>query len=155
MKCQKCGMNEAIFHYSSNINGCVTQESLCLECAKKEGYDFDHAFSFDHGFGGIDSILNGFGGFMPSGIPVRRAYTAYPIIMQGIPFTTQQSNACSCGAAQCAPEATDAQVDSEMTKRREINAVREQMRMAAEGDDFEKAIELREKIKEMEKTTEG
>ena len=37
-----------------------------------------------------------------------------------------------------------------MMNRRELNALREQMRKAAENDDFEKAIELREKIKGMD-----
>jgi len=55
-----------------------------------------------------------------------------------------------CACETPAPENMTAEVDDEMKKRRELNALREQMRIAAEKDDFEKAIELRERIKEME-----
>ena len=33
MKCDRCGKNEATFHYKTNINGRVTEAHLCPDCA--------------------------------------------------------------------------------------------------------------------------
>jgi excinuclease UvrABC helicase subunit UvrB len=49
-----------------------------------------------------------------------------------------------------APADIQPEIDSEMQKRREINILREQMRRAAEADDFEKAAVLRDSIKTLE-----
>ena len=38
MKCEHCGKNEATFYYKSNINGAVTEQHLCADCAKALGY---------------------------------------------------------------------------------------------------------------------
>ena len=34
MKCDRCGKNEATFHYKTNINGRVTEAQLCPDCAR-------------------------------------------------------------------------------------------------------------------------
>ncbi len=39
MKCEKCGKNEANYHFTSNINGVVTESHLCSRCAEKAGLD--------------------------------------------------------------------------------------------------------------------
>jgi protein-arginine kinase activator protein McsA len=41
-------------------------------------------------------------------------------------------------------------VDEEMKRRREINILRERMRVAAEAEEYEKAAELRDAIKKLE-----
>ena len=41
-------------------------------------------------------------------------------------------------------------VDPEIARRREINMLREQMKAAAEKEDYEKAAEIRDKLKELE-----
>jgi hypothetical protein len=68
------------------------------------------------------------------------------------PFMGAQPSECACGEACAAPakDAPPAEIDEDMQKRREINAIREQMRIAAENEDFEKAAQLRDKIREME-----
>ena len=38
MKCDRCGKNEATFHYKTNINGRVTEAHLCSDCARAMGY---------------------------------------------------------------------------------------------------------------------
>ena len=38
MKCDRCGKNEATFHYKTNINGRVTEAHLCPDCARAMGY---------------------------------------------------------------------------------------------------------------------
>ena len=156
MKCQNCGKNEVSFHYSSNINGTLTQTYLCAECAEKSGFDFDGMFSTGNLFGGFSPAFGGLmagfpfltGEFFPFTSPGPGPGGAFPMRVQA--HAPGQNAACECVGGKIAPETKDAEVDGEMRKRREVNMMREQMRAAAESDDFERAIELREKIKEME-----
>jgi len=107
-------------------------------------------------FGG-ESVFNrffpvfGMQGMFAQPQPIWRAVLPrYALPNAGAAEATQSG--CSRGNA-CAregPEAITGEVDDEMKKRREVNALREQMRIAAGKDDFEKAIELRERIKEYE-----
>ena len=172
MKCQNCAKNEVNFHYSSNVNGTVTEAHLCSECAKKAGYDFSGAFNtrsmFDDFFpASMMSLLENQSRLMPIRMPTYIISSLLPFAMQpriairpvGQPAMqpgTQpdaQQGECSCGGECGAPAAEPApstEVDSEMQKRCEINAIREQMRIAAAKEDFEKAAELRDKIKEIE-----
>jgi len=48
MKCQECGKNEVNYHYSSNVNGCVTESWLCSDCAAKSGYDLSQLVDFSN-----------------------------------------------------------------------------------------------------------
>ena len=156
MKCQNCGKNEVSFHYSSSVNGSVTEAHLCAECASKSGYDMDSLFDVDRVMGSFMPSFFGqgagagslFSGFFPFVTPMLGSGEGFAPVVRFQPFTPERINECSCG--KIAPEVSEAEVDDEMKKRREVNMLREQMRIAAESDDFEKAIELREKIKGME-----
>ena len=75
MKCQKCGKNEVNFHYSSNINGCITETRLCSFCAAEEGYDVRQMFDMESVFNGMFPVLGGIGGFIPTILPVTRTET--------------------------------------------------------------------------------
>ena len=145
MKCQNCGKNEIIFHYSSNVNGCVTETHLCSECASKSGYDFGRMFNTERIFGS----------FFP--FNMSRAFLPMPIFGLPYPYGSlpgieSTQGECSCGEECDAPvqDKTAPEVDAEMQKRREINTIREQMRCAAEKEDYEKAAELRDQIRRME-----
>ena len=148
MKCQNCGKNEVNFHYSSNVNGCVTETHLCSECAAESGYDMEHLFS-------MSGISNS---FFHSGI--HRRFMPIPFLgfgpahMQGLMPQTglPQKEDCACGGACEAPvkENPTAEIDADMQKRREVNIIREQMRLAAEKEDYEQAMKLRDQIKDME-----
>lgn len=150
MKCQNCGKNEVNFHFSTNINGCVTETYLCSECASKSGYDFEQLFDAGNAFDRFFPVFGGMNGFLPIAFPVLSAGAALPFPVRQRVAPAISGETCSCGHEKCAPDTQGAHVDDEMKKRREINMLREQMRRAAENDDFEKAIELRDKIKEME-----
>ena len=153
MKCQNCGKNEVSFHYSSNINGCVTQTYLCSECASKQGFDLGQFFSAGSAIGGFAPLLGRLGGFFPMGAPVMGSATQFPFGL--IPATAPAAfrggygSECQCGCESRTPDVSEAVIDDEMKKRREINVLREQMRLAAENDDFERAIQLREQLKEI------
>ena len=145
MKCQKCGKNEINFHYSSNVNGCVTETHMCSACAAESGFDLGKMFdtrSFFSGF--FPPVLSG--GFLPAlGIGIANPFGQRA--KAGLP-----TKECSCdGACEAPAEQNPAtQIDDEMQKRREINVIREQMLLAAEKEDYEKAAELRDQIKQME-----
>ena len=158
MKCQNCGKNEANFHYSSNINGCVTETHLCAQCATMQGYDFDRLiegslcdarsmagsffpiFGEQHGYSPLTTPVIGFGA--PMTIRVR------PRIGAGQP--ARERNCPDESGRECGKQTErgqDGEVDKEMQERREL---RMQMHRAARNEDFERAAELRDKLKAME-----
>ena len=154
MKCQKCGKNEVNLHYSENINGQVSQAFLCSDCAAELGYGFDQNFGFGSMLDEFFPVFGRLGGSGTIGLPGFGIYSMFPgLVPIGHvgPAKITHTGGCNCGDAQCTPDSQGVTVDEEMKKRREINMLHEQMRLAAEKDDFENAIELREKIKEMEK----
>ena len=150
MKCQKCGKSEVSFHYSSNINGSVTETFLCSGCAASLGYDFGKIFSAGDAFGGFPPVFGMPGGFLPVSFSGQTGNSPFQLALQTRLGTGINDGTCRCGCETRAPDVSETVVDDEMSKRREVNMLREQMRQAAESDDFEKAIELREKIKEFE-----
>ena len=154
MKCQNCGKNEVSFSYSSNINGCVSQRHLCAQCAEETGYDIQSMLNPGRIFNMFLPVFNGqagraaasSGGFFPLFTPATE-FSEESTLWKQL-YAPTQENECGCG--RIAPDLTESEIDHEMRKRRELNKIREQMRIAAENDDFERAIELREKIREME-----
>jgi excinuclease UvrABC helicase subunit UvrB len=83
-------------------------------------------------------------------MPVFGFSTARPFAVLPLAGLQPRERVCDETCAAPVAAAPPAEVDAEMQKRREINAIREQMRIAAENEDFEKAAELRDKIKKME-----
>jgi len=133
MKCQKCEMNEVNFHYSSNVNGCVTEAYLCSNCAAESGYLFP--------------IRRGISGFMQMAVPMIQAGAMFPFTMRPGLGKIEQGSTCSCGCGSSKTGETNVEVDEVMKERRELSA---QMRAAVEKEEFEKAAELRDRIKELE-----
>ena len=78
MKCDRCGKNEATFHYKTNINGRVTEAHLCPDCARAMGYAgsmsgrmsswFDDDW-FDRPFRMLEPFFGGFGSRMLTEFP--------------------------------------------------------------------------------------
>lgn len=155
MKCDKCG-NEASFFYSSNVNGRRTERHLCADCARAEG--FGNALDYDP-MGGMrnmfDSFFEDFGGFfgggrslLPSfdlfGSPMRSMMTrSAPRVnlVVGSPEQTVQS------AGGMIPEADAADIRA----RREKGALRHQLDEAVKAEDFERAAQLRDQLRALEK----
>ena len=147
MKCEKCNQNEASVYYRTSINGETNEQHLCAECAGELG--LDKAFSwqsrdlFEEAFGGFfgrDPLESFFGGSLLPGF-ARRAM-APVLTMPRIQIHLPQPKA---------EAAVETKADPAIERRREINALREQMNAAVKAEDFEKAIELRDKLKELEK----
>ena len=144
MKCQKCGSSEVSFHHSSNVNGCVTETHLCSKCAAESGYDIEKMFDLGSIFDGMIP-MQGLSGFMA--IPVLNANTVFPIKMRSMPGRIDQDTLHGCGCSGSSARETNITIDEEMKMRRELNA---QMRAAVANEEFERAAELRDKIKALE-----
>ena len=167
MKCQKCGTNEVNFHYSSNVNGCVTETHLCQQCAMESGYDIDKMFDLgqftDLGSSsdlgqfndlGLRSMLeamlpmrNSISGFIPLAIPMISTNSMFPFTTQFRRGMIEQEESCTCGCGKKVLKNTNVEVDETMSQRRQLNA---QMRVAVANEEFEKAAELRDKIRALE-----
>lgn len=158
MKCEKCNEKEATFYYSSNINGEKTERHLCADCAREEGFggalDYHPMSLFDDMFDGFlgdffaphRGLLSAFDSF---GSPLRAMMApALPHIniVIGEP-RTQCARAPLSETEQRIPEDAGAEVKT----RREIAALKAQLEEAVKAEDFEKAIELRDRLKELEK----
>ena len=162
MKCEKCKEKEATFYYSCNLNGEKTEKHLCADCAREEGFgealDYRPASMFDDMF---DDVFGGFfdGFFAPRrslfsafdsfGSPLRAMMApALPRIRIVVDEPkTETARAPLSETEQKIP----ADAGEEVKSRREIAALRHQLREAVKAEDFEKAIELRDKLKELEK----
>ena len=146
MKCQKCGINEVSFHHSSNVNGCVTETHLCSKCAAESGFDLEKIFDFGSIFDGMFPVRS-LGGFMQVAIPMLSADSMFPFTMRPLTSMIEQGTSHECGCGGSAMREANIEVDEEMKMRRELNA---QMRVAVANEEFEKAAELRDKIRALE-----
>ncbi len=154
MKCENCGKEEVSFHYTSNINGNITEKHLCADCAVKLGFDKKPesvADGPDEAEKSFEEIFAELFGFTPN----RRMLAGYGLVFPTFIIPTVGVLVPGERPAQALepkPETALVKpaIDEEMKKRREINVMREQMRQAAEAEDFEKAAELRDAIKKLE-----
>jgi protein arginine kinase activator len=157
MKCEKCGNNEANFYYRASINGKTTEYNLCTDCAQELGlfqpagvgprgffggepFGFvDEPFGFFSEFFGRQRYFPGFGrSFMP------------PMMAQPH-FAAQMGEAPAEAEAEKSEEKIPEDAGAELRAKRELNSLKQQLGEAVKTENFEKAIELRDKIKELEK----
>jgi protein arginine kinase activator len=169
MKCENCGKNETTFHYTSNINGTVTERHLCSECAAKLGY------TDTTGGGMLGNILRGFlgdnggsqpfGGFQGAGQPASPFGGLFGDARGPVPsgsFGFMLPAFVVPGFSPAAPvgphadiahghvageDGAPAGLDDTLKQQLEINKLREQMAQAAQSEDFETAARIRDKIK--------
>jgi len=160
MKCQNCGKHTAVFHYQSNINGAVTEQHLCQECAQTmEGSVFAESLAgngqmFKNGFFG-DSIYGD--GMFGSGLfgydfglrPTLNRFFEIPAMTGGFMVTPAPRPAAPLperGADNIPADAGEA-----VKKRRELNRLRNELQAAVAEERYERAAELRDQIYKMEK----
>ena len=150
MKCEKCNEREANFHYSVVTNNEKTERHLCGECAREEGFSnvLDYRpMSMASGFWGdfyadmnrFMTPFGNFGGLMSGIMPAMLA-------MPGVVVNVQP---------ECCPEKSEASIPvdagEEIKARRELAALKTQLEQAVKDENYEKAIELRDRIKALEK----
>ena len=164
MKCTNCGKNNAVSHFRYEINGQVTEAHLCAECASKLAPEREFAARTRELFGDMfsdgffDSPLMGarpgrglLGGLL-GGDPFEDffggSFLADPFAALGAPrIEISFPEAARPETTQSAPDG----VDPELSRRRELNALREQLHSAVESEDYEQAARLRDKLRAMEK----
>lgn len=153
MKCENCGKNEVTFVYQSNVNGQVTEKHLCAECAEKLGYTQRLAAQSQRMIRGL------FGGGLFDDF-----FTPVPSLLGGLnrmledPFDDFFADMPALGApAEAKPEAPKAretlleqEEQNEISKKRQLNALRMEMQKAVQEENFERAAELRDQIHSLE-----
>ena len=149
MKCEKCNEREANFFYTATINGKTMQKHLCSECAAQEGLDKAFDFGREDFFG--DFFTEPFG-ILDSFFPRRSLFGSMMPVMTlprflFAPAGTRQETPAQEQSETSIPK----DAGEEIRTRRELSALKHQLKEAVRTEDFEKAIELRDKIREMEK----
>lgn len=166
MLCQNCGKHEAVFHYTSNINGNVTEQHLCSECASALGYDNIPVLHSQDIFGSMLSDM--FGTFLPQ--HTSSSYNGVLACPLCGATARDISKTGKAGCANCYDVFSDMlnpyirrihgnvqhsgkipeSAGSELKEKRELEQLRGQLKSAIDAQEFEKAAELRDKIKAIE-----
>ncbi len=167
MLCQHCQKNEATTHVKTMINGEYAEYTLCSECAHELGYDSMFP-DFAADFGGL------LGSFLGAALPARSGATHCRLCgstMEDIKRTGK------VGCSECYDtffgelmptirsihgntehigkhpvieyEAVEDEQPGEK-KGASVDDLKAQLKQAIEDENFERAAELRDKIKEME-----
>lgn len=153
MKCENCGKNEVTFVYQSNVNGQVTEKRLCGECAEKLGYTQRLAAHSQR------MMQNLFGGSLFDDF-----FTPVPSLLGRMnrmlesPFDDFFADMPALGApAEAQPEVQKPQEtlleqeeQNQISRTRQLNALRMEMQKAVGEENFERAAELRDQIRSME-----
>ena len=153
MKCEHCGKNEVTFVYQSNVNGQVTEKRLCAECAEKLGYTQRLAAQGQRMMRGL------FG----SGL-FEDFFTPVPSLLGGLnrlledPFDDFFADMPALGApAEAKPEAPETrdtllegEEQTQLSRTRQVNALRMEIQHAVAQENFEQAAELRDQIRRLE-----
>ena len=156
MKCQKCGKNEANCYYRTNINGTITESHLCSECAREMEQGSQNVFGdffaeTDNFFRGFQDMFDGFFGrnSLFGGFGMMPMAMLFPRMSLRLDSAAPQGSATTQAKPEAAP-AADPETDPELAKKRELNMLRQQMQDAIAKEEFEKAAEIRDKIREMD-----
>lgn len=165
MKCQKCKKNEATTHYTQVINGKKTEYYLCNDCAENSEELGYFKMNLDNEF---DNFLSGFFG---NSYGFNQDYTGIPAKSCGCCKMTFEEflNSGRLGCSECydtfasrllnplkqihgsyqhtgkVPE----RMGGELKKTRKIEKLENELKQAVSEQNFEKAAELRDKIKDM------
>lgn len=168
MKCQKCGKREANTHVKKVVNGEYEEYMICSECASQMGYG--NVFS-----GFTTDFSNLLGSFFTNALPARTqavrcevcGSTYHDISKTGmvgcancynvffdelLPTVSRiHGNTTHCGKRAVNNTGVKAYCDEENESfEAELQRLKKELQKAIENQEFEKAAELRDKIKEME-----
>lgn len=168
MLCERCHAHPATVHMVQVVNGHRKEEHLCSECAEKEHVFqkeqsfFGHGFfdsPLDHFFGGsmLGHLLEdpfgtrtledqGGGQFIevsPEKLPENES--SYDRFKESIRASFQKGKNEIPVNEPKAKEKADAPAESE-----ELQALRKELKSCVDREDFERACEVRDKIKALE-----
>ncbi|MCI6320403.1 MAG: UvrB/UvrC motif-containing protein [Clostridiales bacterium] len=160
MKCENCGKNEVTFVYQSNINGKVTEKHLCSECAEKLGYTQQiaaHSRSMMQNFFGGSLLGNGFFDDFFSPMPSLMGRSGWMLEDPFDDFFADMPALSAAPAQQreepCQKKQNDLVGKEEQSRfayMRQMNALKLEMKKAVHQENFERAAELRDQIRQLE-----
>lgn len=143
MKCQHCGKNDATVFFRSNVNGRVTEQHLCADCARELGLDrsfrtslFNDDF-FTRPFEMFRPLLGGFG---------TRLLTEFPEPTDA----AQEARTAVAERQQDVEGLVDGAEREALQRQRHRNALKAQMQAAIESENFEEAARLRDELKNLD-----
>lgn len=169
MICEKCGKRPAVVHFTKIINGVKQEFNLCEECARDIGaIDFENnmnfisTLSFKNILGGIMDYINqstqnsiqkeevcsncgmSYNEFKKNGLMgCSECYKSFePIIMPVIKRI--QGNVEHVGKV---PKRSG----RDILEKKEITKLKKELQEAVAKEEYEKAAEIRDKIKEIKK----
>ncbi|MBP5166797.1 MAG: UvrB/UvrC motif-containing protein [Oscillospiraceae bacterium] len=156
MICQKCGSRNAEVHYKTNFNGALCEFILCPECAEK--LEQDTYFGVNY----FNKMLSSFMSPIPHKRTVRcplcgtsedeilktgkagcpKCYETFEEIF--IPFIKRINGSTKHTGK------TPASAGKELEEKHKLKELKDSLNKAVKAQDFEKAAELRDSIKELE-----
>ena len=172
MKCEKCKEKKATTHVKRVVNGVYEEYMLCEDCAHEMG--FDNVFSFDMPdmFGGLVQSLLGalparsgasrcpecgssFGDIQNTGkVGCAECYEIFRNeLMPSIKRI--HGNTAHCGKIPYTVVPEEKAENSQKENKTELKKMKEELKAAIDAQNFERAAELRDKIKEMEASDNG
>ncbi len=167
MLCQHCQKNEATTHVKTMINGEYAEYRLCPECAHELGYDSMFP-DFTADFGGL------LGSFLSAALPARSGATHCKLCgstMNDIKKTGKVgcSECYDTFFSELMPTIRNVHGNTEHIGKRpvieyetveedkpakqedkKLESLKAELKQAIEDENFERAAELRDKIKELE-----
>lgn len=171
MLCERCGKHEASFHYHESVNGAVKDIHLCADCAAEAGYgNLFHTYNPFSGFNVNDFL----GSIFSQNIPPKVLPSGKTCSFCGTSFEDLVQSAMA-GCANCYTEFYNELLPSiqrihgktrhvgkipgtagkEIRLKNEISTLKKQLDEVVAAQEYEKAAEIRDKIKEMEKKVQG
>ena len=167
MLCQHCQKNEATTHVKTMINGEYAEYRLCPECAHELGYDSMFP-DFTADFGGL------LGSFLSAALPARSGAThcklcgstmndikktgkvgcseCYDTFLSELMPTIRNvhGNTEHIGKRPVIEYETVEDDKPEKQEDKKLESLKAELKQAIEDENFERAAELRDKIKELE-----
>lgn len=167
MLCQHCQKNEATTHVKTMINGEYAEYRLCPECAHELGYDSMFP-DFTADFGGL------LGSFLSAALPARSGAThcklcgstmndikktgkvgcseCYDTFFSELMPTIRNvhGNTEHIGKRPVIEYETVEDDKPEKQEDKKLESLKAELKQAIEDENFERAAELRDKIKELE-----
>ncbi|KIL37150.1 hypothetical protein SD70_30975 [Gordoniibacillus kamchatkensis] len=166
MMCQECGKKPATLHFTKIVNGEKTEFHICESCAREKG----ELIPGTSGGFSIHNLLSGLLDFEPS--QSQSAAKVHKLRCDNCGLTYSQfSKLGRFGCSQCY-ESFSERLDplfkrvhgnivhtgkvpkrsgSIIQHKREIDRLKREMMSSIEREEFEKAAELRDQIKELER----
>ncbi len=168
MKCQKCKVNNATTQIKRVVNGAYEEYTLCADCAHEMGFDNVFDSSMPDMFGGL--IKSIFGAALPARSQATRCDVCgssygditntgkvgcahcYEVFLGEILPSVKRihGNTAHCGKVPYASSEESAQVEQNMSTEPDVAQLKAELEDAIREQNFERAAELRDIIKERE-----